>query len=52
MKITNSEQDLPYTPEHYHYPTNAPDPFKLASYEHTKWVRCGHLNAAHSHVQA
>jgi len=32
--------------------TNAPDPFKSASYEHTKWVRCGHLNAPHSHVQA
>jgi len=34
------------------YPTNAPDPFKSASYELTKWVRCGHLNAQHSHVQA
>jgi len=32
------------------YPTNAPDPFKSASYERTKWVRCGHLNAPHSHV--
>jgi len=34
------------------YPTNAPDPFKSASYERTKWVRCGHFNAPHSHVQA
>jgi len=34
------------------YPTNAPDPFKSVSYERTKWVRCGHLNAPHSHVQA
>jgi len=34
------------------YPMNAPDPFKSASYERTKWVRCGHLNALHSHVQA
>jgi len=22
------------------YPTNAPDPFKSASYERSKWVRC------------
>ena len=34
------------------YPTNAPDPFKSVSYERTKWVRCGHLDAPHSHVQA
>jgi len=34
------------------YPTNAPDPFKSASYECTKWVRCGHLNALHNHVRA
>jgi len=34
------------------YPTNAPDPFKSESYERTKWVRCSHLNAPHSHVQA
>jgi len=34
------------------YPTNAPDPFKSASYERTKLVRCGHLNPLHSHVQA
>jgi len=33
------------------YPMNAPDPFKSASYETTKWVRCGHLSALHSHVQ-
>jgi len=32
------------------YPTNAPDPFKSVSYERSKWVRCGHLNAPHSHV--
>jgi len=34
------------------YPTNAPDPFNSASYERTIWVRCGHLNAPHIHVQA
>jgi hypothetical protein len=34
------------------YPTNAPDRFKSASYECTKSVRCGHLNAPYSHVQA
>jgi len=34
------------------YPTNAPDPFKSASEERTKWVHCGHLNAPYSHVQA
>jgi len=34
------------------YPTNAPDPFKPASYERTISVRCGHLNALYSHVQA
>jgi len=34
------------------YLTNAPDPFKSVSYERTKWVRCGHLNAPHSHIQA
>ena len=34
------------------YPANTPDPFKSVSYERTKWVRCGHLNAPHSHVQA
>ena len=34
------------------YPANAPDPFKSVSYERTKRVRCGHLNAPHSHVQA
>ena len=34
------------------YRTNAPDPFKSASYECTKWVRCGHLNPPHSPVQA
>ena len=33
------------------YLMNAPDPFKSATYERTKWVRCGHLNALHSHVQ-
>ena len=32
--------------------TNAPDPFKSAPYERTKWVRCGHLNSPHSHVEA
>jgi len=32
------------------YPANAPDPFKSASYERTKWVRCSHLNAPHNHV--
>jgi len=36
----------------YVYPTNAPDPFKSASYERTKWVRYGHLNPPHSHVHA
>ena len=34
------------------YPTNAPDPFKSASYESTKWVHYSHLNAPHSHIQA
>jgi len=34
------------------YRTNAPDPFKSASYKRTKWVRCGHLNPPHSLVQA
>jgi len=34
------------------YPTNAPDPFKSATYERIKCVCCGHLNAPHSHVQA
>jgi len=33
------------------FPMNAPDPFKSASYESTKWVPCGHLNVPHSHVQ-
>ena len=32
------------------YPTNAPDPFNPASYKCTIWVRCGHLNAPHSHA--
>ena len=34
------------------YRMNAPDPFKSATYERTKWVRCGHLNPPHSPVQA
>ena len=34
------------------YPTNAPDPFKSASYERNKRLRCGHLIVPHSHVQA
>jgi len=34
------------------YPTNAPDSLKAVSYERKKWVRCGHLNAPHRHVQA
>jgi len=29
------------------YLMNAPDPFKSASCESTKWVHCGHLNAPH-----
>ena len=32
------------------YPTNAPNPFKSVSYERTKQVRCGHLNAPHTTV--
>jgi hypothetical protein len=31
------------------YTTNTPNPFKLASYEHTI---AGHLNALYTHVQA
>jgi hypothetical protein len=33
------------------YHTNAPDPFKSATYERTKWVHCGHLNPPHSPVR-
>jgi len=34
------------------YHTNTTDLFKSATYECNKWVRCGHLNPPHSHVQA
>jgi hypothetical protein len=34
------------------YPINAPNPFKLASYERTDMVRCCHLNPLYTHLEA
>jgi len=50
--ISSSDRVLEVSSSVNLYPTNTPDPFKSASDEHTKWVRCGHLNSPHSHVQA
>jgi hypothetical protein len=34
------------------YRTNAPNPFKSASYQCNTSVRCGHLNTPYTHVEA
>jgi hypothetical protein len=34
------------------YPPNAPNPFKSASSKRTGMLRCGHLIAPYTHVEA